>query len=116
MRLDATTLTDKICNFKHTERNKTRYQVKKQILTALKTSKIKTKQNNSKVFCFPKTCSFPRTCSFPLLYILCIQCEQKFHENANMFSHFMKLFRLIGPKVSRFAAKFHEVNSVNLGC
>jgi hypothetical protein len=52
---DATTLTDKkqICNFKHTEETKTRYQVKnKKILAALKTSKIKQKQNNSKDF-FP---------------------------------------------------------------
>jgi hypothetical protein len=122
MRLDATTLTDKkqICNFKHTEEKQNSLPSEKQNKFSLLWRHLKLKQNKKQLkvlfSLFPKTCSFPRLVHF----LYCTYCvhtmwNKGFMKMPNMFSHFMKL--LIGPKVSRFAAKsFMKVNSVNLGC
>jgi hypothetical protein len=112
MRLDATTLTDKNKSA-NIQRNKTRYQVKNKNKFSLLWRRLKLKQNKTtqRIFVsFSKTC-FSRTCSFPLLYILCTyNVKQKFHENAqHEVLPFHETFPAhFGPKVSRFAAEFHE--------
>jgi hypothetical protein len=108
-----------ICNFKHTEKHSLpRWKTK--INSRCSEVKLKQKQTTQRfLFSLSKTCSFLGLVHF----LYCTYCvhtmwNKSFMKMPNMrFSHFMKLFRLIGPKVSRFAAKsFMKVNSVNLGC